>query len=491
MNKALVITALLLTGCNPAPLQVVVQPTLEDRTAAGTLYTPSTQSFLRGRHWLEGVDTAEISVGDDHRGSVRLLDSDTSKTMDIVGLDLLALMPHLHYAVPGEPDAFDRFNLMMSEFSRNGLHVPTGSPGDRQAHFETAQDASHPWTLDGPYGFVPDPAYRPLRVSVVNNCLDAQKWELNATDPAGEVFHGWFTFPPRLYETLLSEANELPPDFARDAVTWREEPVPLDLERLRTGLTPAEAVALEVVDSTVGYSSQGSRRKLSKGFVKLDIDGELVLPKRMSDFARYPVKMSDFSGPGRYSVDTRKSFDLAFLYDMNRASIATVDPKTLYRKDARPDEVAYADSTHLEIELIGPERTIILGNLPLGLLVHQAEFAINGFGVGILPASEPAERRDLLLASGPHPSYAYLVDTSGEVPLALNSHLVGVEQVFLRARPDAEEPHFEIVVTSFERIVDLVRYRVPIPPSLIDEARAASDAYTAPSFRSYRDDNIR
>jgi hypothetical protein len=122
--------------------------------------------------------------------------------------------------------------------------------------------------------------------------------------------------------------------------------------------------------------------------------------------------------------------------------------------------------------------------------VQHEDFAIYGFGVGILPPSDLAERRKFLIEEGPAPSYAYLAEEmEGEVH-GLNSHDAGIEQIFIRSRPFDKAPHWEIMITSFERIVDLIKYEVGIPDEILDELRKSSTEYISPLYFSYRDDNL-
>ena len=107
------------------------------------------------------------------------------------------------------------------------------------------------------------------------------------------------------------------------------------------------------------------------------------------------------------------------------------------------------------------------------LLVQEEDFVINGFGVGILSPNEFAERRELLVRSGHHPVYAYLLDDRKGKGEALNSHEYGIEQVFIRAYPYLENPFWEVTVTSYERIVDLVKYRIAMPEALVEQADEA------------------
>ena len=46
-------------------------------------------------------------------------------------------------------------------------------------------------------------------------------------------------------------------------------------------------------------------------------------------------------------------------------------------------------------------------------------------------------------------------------------------------------------MTSYERIVDIVKYRVDIPDGLHEELTQRAMRYVSPLYRTYRDDNLR
>ena len=144
--------------------------------------------------------------------------------------------------------------------------------------------------------------------------------------------------------------------------------------------------------------------------------------------------------------------------------------------------IDFNEEIHLEwiIQLEGYR--FVIGNLPMPLLVQEEDFSIHGFGVGILSANEFAERREFLLHSGHHPVYAYLVNDTGDQQMALNSHEYGMEQIFIRAFPYEKEPYWEVTITSYERIVDLVKYKITMPESLVDLSKSYNDNYITPIY---------
>ena len=464
-----------------------VEPNLEDRLGDGSFYTPSTQSFLRARHWLDSVTAARIDLDRGHHAEIELIDPSGEAELTLAGLPLDQLVPRLHYRSAEPPDAFDAFNLMLAEYSRNSLSVPRGSRGDALAHFETTLTEDRPWTLDGDYEFRPNRGFRPVRVAVVNNCLRPGLWELSASDRSGEIYHSWFEVGADHYERLVARTNDVGEDFVRRALAWRTDEVPLDLDRLRrdpVDLGPTSARLHS--EGGTGYSSQDSRRKLAQQYVLVQRGDALEPPSTLGDLTAGTIHLSSFVEPGKYSSAERRAFELGFLRDVEGAHVFEAHSTTDYDWRRAVDEKRVFE---LHVDL-GDWR-LVLGNLPPELLVPQEDFAIHGFGVGVLASDGVAERRRFLIDDGPAPSFAYLCrDRNGEL-LAVNSHEYGIEQVFLRSHLLADSSWWEVTLTSYERIVDVVKYRVEIPPVLVDELRAHAANYSAPLYRSYRDDNLR
>lgn len=485
------------------PLEV--RPTLEHRTAEGALYTPSTQSLLRTHSLLETADRVRLRIDDLASASVELLGppleveepgagSEPGAQLSFHNVPLHLLVPRLHYRPAGEGDEMDALVLMLAEYSRNGLSMPFGRAGDSMAHFRTSLDGRVPWKLRGDFDFEPNPDYRPQRAAVINNCLAPGLWELSATDRSGEIYHSWFEMPQDAYFDLVAEVNGVSPELAESALAWSDQPVPLDLARLREPLGELGTVPVASLDEPVSFSSQDSRRKLHRDFVLYEVDGERRSPQRLGDLQHHPVWMSSFVPPGLYSskAEERTRFELGFLAEPVGASLRRVRPRTDYAFDQRPTTPA-AEGEYLEmvIEFANGEK-LIVGNLPERLLVRQEDYVLHGFGVGILPASDFAERRRFLIEEGHRPSYAFLVrpgDEAGQL-LAQNSHGRGLEQIFLRALPDAEEPHFLLTLSSYERIVDLARLRIGMPEELVASQQAHSERYVSPIYFTYRDDNV-
>ncbi len=484
----LVVTAVILWQTGSEVWGVIkVRSDLEDRHSNGKRHTPSTQSFLRGEHMLEGVVGVRVAIDKGASATVEL--QHPKMEFSVVNLPIDQLVPRLHYTPKSPPDDFDALNLLLAEYSRNGISVPRGAAGDSMAHFETSLQEERPYRLGGDYQFQANPDFRPIRFAVINNCLAPGLWELSAQDRSGEIYHSWFDVSEAGYIDLVARTNDLPRDFVAEAVKWRLQEVAIDFERLRRDARPVGRAAATVrSDEESGYSSQDSRRKLAAGFATVERDGEQAVPKKLADLTASPVQLSSFIAPGKYSLKERRKFDFQFLRGIRGVDVYQTTALTHYNWRAAKQQ-ATPDCLELHLDL--GEWVVVLGNLPMHLLVPQEDFGIWGFGAGVLPSSDFAERRKFLIEAGPPPPFSYLCKKQGDKLIAVNSHDKGVEQVFIRTHVQDAKPHWEITVTSYERIVDLVKYQVEIPKSLVAPLKRAAANYAAPLYRTYRDDNVR
>ncbi len=472
---------------------IAVYASLEERKADGDLYTPSTQSLLRTHSILEKVKTLDFTVNRSNKATFRLEDQASGKFLEAKNIPMEYLVPRLHYHPANPADEFDALNLMLAEFSRNSVSVPYGSSGDEMSHFETNLSERVPWKLKNDFEFTPNPDYKPFRMSVVNNCLKPGLWELNAIDRSGEIYHSWFNMPETYYHHLVGDVNELEHEFVKNALVWKEKETKLDLSRLRSVKEELGQVPVSLKDEHIGFSSQGSRRKISRNFALIKkTDGSFTKPQAISDFHQNVASLSSFREPGVYAVDNeqRTDFDLRFLGTARSAEVRLVTPKTQYNWYRAHKNSTEVQKTYLEFVIkLDNNENIIIGNLPEYLLVEQEDYIIHGFGVGILSPAGFAERRQFLIAGGPCPSYAYLAKAAEGDFYGLNSHGRGIEQIFIRSHPHATKPHWEVTITSYERIADLVKYIIPMPSDLINEQNKSTKEYIPPIYFTYRDDN--
>ena len=350
-----VVIAWLRSGSVAARGVAQLHPDQEDVDPDGALYTPSTQSFTRGHHFLDRMDRVEIHSDAEGLARLELRDPEGEHSFAIVNVPLDQLVPRLHYRAASPPDAFDAFNLRMAEYARNGLSVAVGERGDEAAHFETDLPDGAPWSLAADYAFIPNPKVKPVRVSVINNCLSPGLWELSASDRTGELHHSWFEFPRDYYEQLLAETSGVPLEFARDAVQWDTSSCPPAFDRLREHVQSYAPVDAQLApEGRMGFSSQGSRRKLARGFAMVGADAdELRAPERRGELTQESVYLVDFVAPGKYARDERRRFDLRFLAQPAAAEVQRVRPLTHY---GAPEEEPAWEPDYIELALpLGPD----------------------------------------------------------------------------------------------------------------------------------------
>src|SRR4051812_44233329 len=74
-------------GCGPDRVFTAeLRPTLEDKLEGGALYNPSTQSFLRTKHWLETAQKIQLTVHGGHRGELEFQSPDTKGRLKVVDI---------------------------------------------------------------------------------------------------------------------------------------------------------------------------------------------------------------------------------------------------------------------------------------------------------------------------------------------------------------------------------------------------------------------
>lgn len=334
------------------------------------------------------------------------------------------LVPRLRYPRTGPPDRFDAFNLRLAEFSRNGVRLPVQDDGD---------------VVD---------------VTVANNCLHPGMWELTSKDRSGETFHRWFTFPGEEYVALVARENGVPTNFAARAIAWSAEPAPVDLGRLRTPLRELGLLHADLDHESLFEPQDAEQRlKFATGFVARAAGSS----ERPYDRAHLlaPVYFTDFQPPGRYAPAPEKPFDLGFLLRPGRGRIFQVRPRAL-----RPG----TPGPWIDLSLELGDRVLWMGNLSLPVLRRGNVLRIHGYGVGIPGTSQTRGAR---ARATQRDTFAYLIASGVDGPVAQNTHAVGLETIELRWRNDLPVPVLEVSLGSFERITTLARYRLAIPATLL------------------------
>ena len=418
----------------------------------------------------------------------------SQEKVDFHQIDLDYLVPLLPYTHASLLDDFDKANLLLAEFARNGINLSYQETNDHYGYFNATDSL---FNHDGEYLFdgtqiLPNPGVRPKRMSVVNNCLQAGLWEINASDAVGEMYHGWFSIPEEKYFELLQQhhelensAQELQAFFQANALDGI--PVHLDRLRQRKKLLLESTAQVAVSKRLGGYSSQDSRRKVQRGFYKIMREGTEF---QCDSFGQLQIsdtfQLYSFIPPGIYNQET--PFRIPYDPHWSKVALYEVAPLTTYGHD----HSQFSDQGYLEIVLHHAERpeALIVGNVPIQLLVYSEDYKIPAFGAGVLTSSERIERRHLRLQQGPAPYYAYLVqDPDQPHPKLINNHHRGYEQIYLRPFQRQQQHFLRFTLVSYERIVDLMEFEIPLKGDLISRIQEANQAYQPPLYEVYTDDN--
>jgi hypothetical protein len=462
----------------------------------GQPLTPSTQSVNRYRSVLSRFDAVDLRLdGRRRRLQVRFDErGQPSALAAIENLDADFVVPRLDYPHGRKPTPFDRANLMLAEYSRNGVELAVQERNREFGYFTTRglfNDAEEYRFDDGKV--VPNGGARPKRVGLTNNCLMPGLWELSASDSVGELYHAWLTLPAHGYFDLVRAVNGLDAtdEELGDALAYHNviQRVTIDLERLRTrtralGRFP---VRVDLDKAVASYSTQDSRRKVQRRFYTVERDGRPIAPVHFADLqAGDRFRFYSFIPPGIYTPAPPRMVTYEPIWAT--AELAEVTPRTHF---AEPSPHRYPfGAIELTLRSADGARALVVGNLPVDLLVFQEDLDVPGFGVGILRASEPVEKRHLYLKTGPAPVYAYSAFVrDGRLEMA-NNHEQGLEQIYLRPFRRGDKVVLSVTLVAYERIVDLMALEVELPDELAARIIAASARYQRPLWRSFSDTNL-
>jgi len=472
-----------------ARLSTAVALDQEIKLSENKVVNSSTQSINRYSSTMRDLETAVF----EHYFKEKKLDfSFTGKngnSLDIKNIDIEFICPQLPYK-DIQQDKFDIANLILAEYSRNGIGIPIQNNNDMFAQ------VSYTPTLfndDGEYVFEggryqPNPGVLPKRISLVNNCLRPGLWEFSASDAVGEMYHSWFTLEKDFYYDIVSnqtgiEKTKIPGDFNDPALFDKVE---LQLDRLRTLGSSVGEYDIQYNSSKVlgGYSTQDSRRKVQRKFFEIernDAPVKITQQAELQDGDKF--SMFSFQEPGIY--DPKNRMKMEFNRSWSRAEVYKTTPKTSY-----DEKQEFLPSDYLEIRIFDKENTeaIVLGNIPSALLSFKNDFVIPAFGAGVFLASEPIERRLLRTTVGPHPSFAYLATIEEDKMYMVNNHLFGYEQIFIRPIQKEDDIYLRITLVSYERITDLIEFEIKVNNMKEDIIRNNTN-YSPPIYETYQDDN--
>lgn len=504
LNWSYIFTGLLLLLLQPnvygessTPKKVPILLDQEECDLDGNVINASTQSINRYNSVLRDFDQLEVKWEPGQKElSLNLWNEDKQQSVELKTIDIRFLSPLLPYKHQNL-DNFDRTNLMLAECMRTSISLAKSEDQSKYGHFTSIDQSLF---NDEEYLFEeneikPNPQVRPNRISVANNCLNPGLWEISASDSVGEMYHGWFEMPKDIYFDIVKEVNQLKEvdaeEIAKALDCNANFNAVLDLQRLRKvedklGTYKATLVKNKPIGS---YSSQESRRKVQRGFFSIERDNEKIEASELGSLQEGDeFKLMAFVAPGIYTEKYEKIV-APFSDQWEDVEIRRVEPLTRY-----PESTPSFDSMgHLEVTVYSKDRTqaIIVGNIPVELLVFQEDYRISGFGVGIFPPSELAERRYWRLKEGPAPHYAYLVSIKedGEKTI-INNHNYHIEQAYLRPVKSEDGVALNLTLVSYERIVDLMEVSIDLDKELSQLIEKASEQYKTPLFRSYSDSNV-
>jgi hypothetical protein len=471
----------------------------EERLADQPL-SSSTQSVNRYRSVLSRFDAVDVRY-DARSGQLGLRFDEAGKPGDAIAYDSIDarfVVPLLPYPHGRALSPFDKLNLMLAEYSRNGVELSLQN-GNSEYGYATTHGAL--FNDDEEYRFeagkvLPNPGARPKRMSLVNNCLFPGLWELAATDSVGEMWHAWMTLPAHGYFDLVRAVDGI--DAGDDELAGvldyhKTIPrVPIELDRLRgvtreLGTIP---VAVDASRALGSYSTQDSRRKVQRKFYRIERDGKEIAVSTFGDLRPGDLfQFVSFVPPGIYTRKTMRAVPYEPIW--TTATLREVTPRTRY--GAAPSKHAYsAGALEVVLHSADGKRAVIVGNVPIDLLVFQEDYDVPGFGVGVLRASEPIEKRHLFLRDGPAPLYAYAadVDAGGGALVVANNHELGLEQIYLRPYQRGDEVMLRVTLVAYERIVDILEVELPLPAELARKVVDASAHYQRPLWRSFSDSNL-
>ncbi len=462
----------------------------EIKVSENKVINSSTQSINRYASNLRNLGEVKF----DHLKSQKKLNfalknSTADQFLTINNIDIQFICPQLPYQGVKQ-DKFDIANLILAEYSRNGIGIPLQKSNDLYAQVDYSENL---FNDKGEYIFenskyAPNPGVFPKRLSVINNCLRPGLWEFSATDAVGEMYHSWFEVEKDFYYEIIASQTginqeNIPADF-NDSTHF--DNVIVDLDRLRkqdNSLGTFDLVYND--DKELGaYSNQDSRRKVQRKFFDIERDAKVIEIKQQAELLDGDkFSMFSFQEPGVYNPDTRMKTE--FKRSWSKAELFKVSPRTSY-----VGQKEFLQSDYLEFVITDDENkeALLIGNIPAALLSFRNDFVIPAFGVGVFLASERIERRLLRTTVGPHPSFAYLAEIkNGEYHL-VNNHNLGYEQVYMRPIKKDDQIYLRVTLVSYERITDLVEFEINVN-EIREEFLKNDMKYTPPIYETYQDDN--
>ncbi|HEX8953530.1 MAG TPA: hypothetical protein VF945_16855, partial [Polyangia bacterium] len=288
----------------------------EERLADQPL-SSSTQSVNRYRSVLSRFDAVDF-LYDARNGRLRVRFDENGAPTELLtyeNIDARFVVPLLPYAHGRALSPFDKLNLMLAEYSRNGVEL---SLQDKNSEYGYATTRGL-FNDDEEYRFeggkvVPNPGARPKRMALTNNCLFPGLWELSASDSVGEMWHAWTTLPSHGYFELVRAVDGIDAGDAelKDVLDYHKTipRVPLELDRLREVVRTVATlpVAVDAQKALGGYSTQDSRRKVQRKFYRVERAGKELAAATFADLQPGDLfQFFSFVPPGIYTNKTLRT----------------------------------------------------------------------------------------------------------------------------------------------------------------------------------------
>jgi hypothetical protein len=498
--RVALLAALVLVGCHRAhdvemravPLQRDQEEKLADQPLSS-----STQSVNRYRSVLSRFDAIDL-LYDARNQRLRVRFDEKGQPTDKVTyeeVDARFVVPLLPYPHGRTLSPFDKLNLMLAEYSRNGVDLSLQDKNSEYGYATTRElfNDDEEYRFDGGK-VLPNPGARPKRMSLVNNCLFPGLWELSASDSVGELYHAWMTLPAHGYFDLVRAVDGIDAgdEVLEDVLDYHKSipRVPIELDRLRSvvrviGTYPLAVNAAKPLGS---YSTQDSRRKVQRKFYRIERAGKEITPQTFGEMQAGDLfQFYSFVPPGIYTKKTLRTVPYEPIW--TSATIAEVTPKTRFGREPAPYPYR-AGALEITLRSNDKKRAIVVGPLPIDLLVFQEDYDVPGFGVGVLRASEPIEKRHLFMKEGPAPVYAYAADVDGDTLYVANNHELGLEQIYVRPYKRGDKVLVRVTLVAYERITDIGEVELTLPDELAKKIIDGSAHYERPLWRSFSDSNL-
>jgi hypothetical protein len=291
------------------------------------------------------------------------------------------------------------------------------------------------------------------RIDIAQNCLNAYLWEVIAFVKEGDkelpYYHGWFTFPPDLYQEMFEKKNHISYElFRKELETWIDPPsqyVNLSLLRQEISTRPLSFVSL----NEEFYPLKGEREKKARN---------IIYPTKcvkISDFLSDSSRFATFCREGVYDKSNPRKTQLGRL-----ASVQSVSMKRTINPMATKDTL-----TELEFRFTGKDNSstkFILGGLSLQQLPHlDASDFHKGWQMPMGIANHSFYETYQHVLDNPHMQSNYFgILTNGQNQW-LDSHQIGIDGPLLFL--DKSNPSkMHVLLLSFERHAFVGHYLVQL-----------------------------